>query len=269
MKRRRPLIVGNWKMNGLVETAIELAETVCRGLSERERRSGLPPCDVVVAPPFTAIHAINQHHGCALMKLCGQDMSANPPGPYTGEISGIMLRNVGCRYVILGHSERRERHHEDNALVGQKCKAAFRDGLLPIVCVGENLTHREQGQTLSVVAAQVDAVLDVVNGEDGGKLLPKLDQWVVAYEPIWAIGTGHNASTEQIQEVHGFMRERLAHRLDAATADKIRLLYGGSVKPANAREILALEDVDGALVGGASLNAQEFLAILDALPGEA
>ncbi|MBF0629200.1 MAG: triose-phosphate isomerase [Magnetococcales bacterium] len=248
---RRMLIVGNWKMNGLLETARELADGIVAGVSARA-----VGCEVVLAPPATALHLLQQRLGGSAVKLAGQDLSEHECGAHTGEIGGIMLRNVGCWYVIVGHSERRADCGEDNDRVARKMAAAFRDGLQPIVCVGETLEERDQGRALEVVGAQLAVLYP---------RLPKRPSLVVAYEPVWAIGTGRNASPEQIQEVHGFIRQDLCARL-GEDGRKIRIVYGGSVKPGNAQAIFALEDVDGGLIGGASLKSADFLAIIDAVP---
>ncbi|MBF0426004.1 MAG: triose-phosphate isomerase [Magnetococcales bacterium] len=260
--RRRPLIAGNWKMNGLIETAQELVEGIGAALSDRERERKLQ-CEVLVCPPFTAIHTVHQTVSSKgySMKVGGQNMDVEGPGARTGEICGIMLRNVGCRYVILGHSERRQFFGETNEIVGKKVEAAFRDGLVPIVCVGEELKDREAGRTIDVIRPQLEAVMPRLPEEAS-----KRSTLVVAYEPVWAIGTGKNATPEQVQEVHAFIRKFLTEKLGADTASKIRILYGGSMKPANAAGLLALEDVDGGLIGGAALKAQDFLAIIDANP---
>ncbi|MBF0164378.1 MAG: triose-phosphate isomerase [Magnetococcales bacterium] len=256
--RRRMLIVGNWKMNGLIETAQELADGIVAGLGARSGRS--LPCEVVLCPPATALLTVHQRLGGSVVKLGGQDLSEHESGAHTGELCGIMLRNVGCRHVIVGHSERRADCGEDDAKVARKMAAAFRDGLQPIVCVGETLDERERGATLAVIGAQLAALVPHVPRE-----LAKRQTLVVAYEPVWAIGTGRNAELEQIQEVHGFMRRQL-HDAFGADAARMRLLYGGSVKPANAGAIFGLEDVDGGLIGGASLKSAEFLAIIDVVP---
>lgn len=256
---RRILIAGNWKMNGLIETARELADSVRAGLIERENRQ--VNCEVVVCPPFTALHHVHQALGSSALKLGAQNMSAKSGGAYTGEICGIMLRNVGCRFVILGHSERRQHYGETDAGVTDKVIAAYRDGLAPIVCVGESLAEREAGETLAVVERQVKAALEAVPEEAA-----KRTQMVIAYEPVWAIGTGKHATPDQAQEVHAFIRGQLTESLGDAAAQKIRILYGGSMNPDNAATLLALPDVDGGLIGGASLKAKDFLNIIDAVP---
>ncbi|MBF0589110.1 MAG: triose-phosphate isomerase [Magnetococcales bacterium] len=255
---RCPLVVGNWKMNGLIETAQDLVDRVQAGISDREGRQRM--CEVVVCPPYTALHTINSRLGESALKLGGQNMGVEVEGAFTGEVSGIMLRNCGCRYVILGHSERRALFGETDEMVSWKVKSAFRDGLNPIVCVGEELAERERGETLQVVERQFLAVLPSLPESPAKR--PAL---VLAYEPVWAIGTGKTATPAQVQEVHHYLRGLLKKHLPD-TADKVRILYGGSIKPSNAAEILAQEDVDGGLIGGAALNANDFLDIVDAIP---
>ncbi|MBF0127185.1 MAG: triose-phosphate isomerase [Magnetococcales bacterium] len=256
--RRRALVVGNWKMNGLVETACELVDGILAGLAEREGAR----CEVVICPPATALHALQQRLEGSVLKMGGQNLSEHERGAYTGELSGAMLRDVGCRHVIVGHSERREWCGEENAQVGRKMGAAFRDGLTPIVCVGENWRERDQGRALEVVREQMTALLPHLPPTGNRR-----ESLVLAYEPVWAIGTGRNASPGQIQEMHGFMRGFLVDAL-GADGGKMRILYGGSVKPDNAGTIFALEDVDGGLIGGAALRAADFLGIIDAIPAE-
>ncbi|MBF0293773.1 MAG: triose-phosphate isomerase [Magnetococcales bacterium] len=257
--RRRALIVGNWKMNGLIESSCDLADAVLSGLDQRADR--MLRCEVVICPPATALYALHQRLGGGVLKLGGQNLSEHESGPHTGEVCGIMLRNVGCWFVIVGHSERRATG-EGNEQVGRKMAAAFRDGLIPIVCVGETLDERERGAAEAVVREQIAALLPCLPVARN-----KRESLVVAYEPVWAIGTGRNAEPEQILAMHGFIRSLLTEALGAA-GEKVRILYGGSLKPANARTILALGDVDGGLIGGAALKAADFLAIIDAVPDE-
>ncbi len=255
--RRRALIVGNWKMNGLIEITSDLAGDILDGLIEREEHRLL--CEVVICPPFTGLYNLSKFLEKSSLKLGGQNMSEFTAGAHTGEICGIMLRNVGCWYVILGHSERRADNFEDDAMVGRKTAAAFRDGLSPIVCLGETLQEREQSRTLEVIERQLAAVLSHMPLDNPAKA----QHLVLAYEPVWAIGTGKTATTEQVQEVHAFIRKLLADKVNEDFAERIRILYGGSVKPGNASELFALDDVDGGLIGGASLNASDFLSIID------
>ncbi|MBF0195896.1 MAG: triose-phosphate isomerase, partial [Magnetococcales bacterium] len=231
------------------------------GLAKREKERIM--CEVVLCPPFTSLHNVSQLLIDSSVKLGGQNMSEFPAGAHTGEVCGIMLRNVGCWYVLLGHSERRADNGEDNDLVAKKSAAAFRDGLVPVVCLGETLAEREQSRTLEVIAQQLSVIFPMLPDS-----MLKSQQLVLAYEPVWAIGTGKIATTEQIQEVHAFIRKMLSDKMGEEFASKIRILYGGSVKPENAENIFSLEDVDGGLIGGASLNASDFLAIIDAYPSD-
>lgn len=255
--KRRPLIVGNWKMNGLVDASLELAEDIRDALLDRERDIA---CEVVICPPFTSLYAVNRTLSDTPLKLGAQTMSAELQGAHTGETTGLMLRDVGCHYVILGHSERRQNQGETDDLITEKVRAAFRDGLNPIACIGEHSEEREQGKTLDKINDQLKAVLQGLPEKKN-----KQQHLVIAYEPVWAIGTGLNATSEQICEVHNFVRERLREALDSTAAKKIRLLYGGSMKPGNAVEILQQKNVDGGLVGGASLKVKDFMAIIDAV----
>ena len=258
--RRRALVVGNWKMNGgLIETARELASAILAGLAEREGRKLLP--EVVICPPSLVLHVLHGQLGGSSLKLGAQNMSEHERGAHTGEICGIMLRNAGCRYVILGHSERRALHHETDDLVARKMAAAFRDGLHPIVCLGETLEERDSGRAMETVDRQLAALLPALP-EGAAKHL------VLAYEPVWAIGTGRTASPDQVQEVHAQIRSALGRHLGEGAAARVRILYGGSVKPDNAATLFKCADVDGGLIGGASLKAQEFLAIVDACPDD-
>ena len=243
---RRPMVAGNWKMHGsraenatLVDALVEASDAL--------------PCEMVVCPPFVYLWEVGRHLKDSAIALGAQDVCAEAPGAFTGEVSAAMLRDVGCTYVIVGHSERRALYREDDALVARKFVAAQAHGLTPILCVGETLEERERGVTREVVARQLDAVRAVAG-------VAALARCVVAYEPVWAIGTGKNASAQQAQEVHLFIRDRVAGG-DATIAAGLRVLYGGSVKAANAAELFAEPDVDGGLVGGASLKADEFVRI--------
>ena len=256
----RALVVGNWKMNGVIQSAQSLTDRILEGFYERVKHDKCF-CEVVLCPPFTGLWAVRLGLGDSGIKLGGQTMSEQVGGPFTGEICAAMLRNVGCHYVILGHSERRTLFGETDALVARKMAAAFRDKLEPIVCLGESLQERDAGRTLEVVAAQLMALFPYLPEEES-----KRQQLVLAYEPVWAIGTGYNATPDQVQEVHGFIRQQLRAHVNTAVAAKIRIIYGGSVKPNNASEIFSQEDVDGGLIGGASLDASDFLAIMDAYP---
>ena len=217
---------------------------------------GLGAADCVVCPPFVYLADVARLLRDSTVALGAQNVCAEAQGAYTGEVSAAMLQDLGCTVVIVGHSERRALYGESDSLVARKFAAAQSRGLAPILCVGESLAEREAGQTTAVVARQLDAVLELVDAAT-------LAGAVLAYEPVWAIGTGHNASPEQAQEVHAFIRGRIAAR-DAKIAGQVRILYGGSVKAGNAAELFAQPDVDGGLIGGASLKADEFLAIVAA-----
>jgi triosephosphate isomerase len=251
---RRPLIAGNWKMHLTHLEAIGLVQKVAFSLTERE----LEAAEVVVLPPFTALRSVQTLVTGDKLEIGygGQDLSPYDSGAYTGDISGLMLSAMACSYVVVGHSERRALHGEDDAVVAAKVQAALRHGLVPILCVGEGLDVRKAGRHVAHCIAQLDADLEGVTAEqmaDGGVVL--------AYEPVWAIGTGEVATPEDAQEVCGALRARLAERFGPETADNVRILYGGSVKAGNTAGILAGPDVDGALVGGASLDADEFAGI--------
>ncbi|SNS22440.1 triosephosphate isomerase [Geodermatophilus pulveris] len=255
---RRPLIAGNWKMNLTHLEAIGMVQKLAFSLREPE----LEAAEVVVLPPFTALRSVQTLvTGDKLEVGYGaQDLSVQDSGAYTGEVSGAMLAALACRYVVVGHSERRAVHAEDDAVVAGKVRAALRHGLVPILCVGEGLEVRRSGEHVAHCTGQLDAALEGLTAEQltepgGGSGL------VVAYEPVWAIGTGEVATPEDAQEVCGALRSRLAERFGAETAGVVRILYGGSVKAANTAGILAGPDVDGALVGGASLDADEFAQI--------
>lgn len=244
--QRRPLIAGNWKMNAGNAEGRELANAVATGAA---RAKG---ADLVIAPPFTLLAKVSSDVRGSNVEVAGQNMHQAASGAFTGEISAEMLKDAGCSWVILGHSERRQYFGETDELVGAKTRAAFAAGLRPIVCVGETLAEREAGATLEVVLRQLDAVV--------ADLAAHPSVGAVAYEPVWAIGTGKVASPEQAQEVHAAIRAHLA-KTSKELADVTRLLYGGSVKPSNATELLGCADIDGALIGGASLSSEDFLEI--------
>ncbi|MBF0159985.1 MAG: triose-phosphate isomerase [Magnetococcales bacterium] len=265
--QRRALIVGNWKMNGLIAPSLLLATEI-----QHHFTANLPRyrgCDVVLCPPFTALHALHQlrESNEACWQLGAQNLSVESHGAHTGEICGAMLRDVGCQYVLVGHSERRTLYGETDQLVAQKVFSALRNQLWPIVCLGENLVERQQGHTLTVLQRQLEVVLSsLIEAHTSSDQLASL---TLAYEPVWAIGTGHHATAAQVAEVHDRLRQILHQHLPASVADAIRLLYGGSVKPDNASALLTLANVDGGLVGGASLQAADFVAIVDAaVPSE-
>jgi len=245
---RRPLIAGNWKMNTDRAAAIALASGVAKGAA------AFPNIDLVVCPPFVYLDAVRQALGNAPVALGAQNMYGQPQGAFTGEVSAGMLLDLGCRFVILGHSERRQIFKETDADVNQKLLAALAAGLTPIVCVGELLADREAGRTQAVIRRQFDGSLASLSAEQAARL-------VIAYEPVWAIGTGKVATPDQAQQVHHDLRKMLAERYNAELAAKVRIQYGGSVKPDNAAALLAQPDIDGALVGGACLKVADFLGI--------
>jgi triosephosphate isomerase len=242
---RIPLIAGNWKMNGSLQGAAELA----RGVAARSKGAG---CELLVCPPAVLVTTVGAAIAGSGVALGGQDCHASASGAHTGDISAEMLADCGCRYVIVGHSERRANHGESDAAVRAKAEAAHRAGLVAIVCVGETEAQRDAGQAESVVAGQLAGSLPV--GATAANT-------VIAYEPVWAIGTGRTPTAADVQAVHAHMRRHVRGSHGAGFADGVRLLYGGSVKPENAAELLGLADVDGALVGGASLKAADFLGI--------
>lgn len=244
---RSRAVVGNWKLNG----SLAANETLLKALLKEIPRDGSAACAVCVPTPYLAqVRALLEGSPIA---WGAQDLSRFDKGAYTGEVSGPMLAEFACRYAIVGHSERRTIFGEGDEVVAQKYAAARRAGLTPVFCVGETLQEREQGATQAVLARQVDALLQVCG-------VKELDGGIVAYEPVWAIGTGRTATSAQAQEAQAFIRARIAGR-DAAIASRLPILYGGSVKAANAAELFAMPDVDGGLIGGASLVAEEFVAI--------
>ncbi len=249
-KARKLFIAGNWKMNKTVAEGLDLAKDLKRDLAL------VRDVDVAVCPPFTGLYQIGQFLDGSNIKLGAQDMYWDKFGAFTGEVNAAMLKDVFCACVILGHSERRQFFHDTNETVNKKTKAALAARLKPIVCVGETLQERESGRTELVVK-------DHVTGSLAGLKAEELVEITIAYEPVWAIGTGKTATTRQAQEVHAFIRKLLADMSDSSTAARIRIQYGGSVKPANAKELLGQPDVDGALVGGASLVARDFVDIIN------
>jgi len=251
MINRKPLIAGNWKLNNTVAESQALAGAIAAHVGD-----GLA-CDVVVGPVATSLTAVAQTLQGSAVGLSAQNTHWEDSGAFTGELSPTLLLDAGCGYCIIGHSERRQFFGETDAGVRKKVAALLVHKLVPIVCVGESLEQREAGQTLDVVLGQLEAATD---GLDAVALAPL----VIAYEPIWAIGTGRTAKAEDAQEVHGAIRAKLAELKGESWANSVRVLYGGSVKPANADELLAQPDIDGALVGGASLSASDFIPIIDA-----
>lgn len=248
---RRPLIAGNWKMFKTVH------ETVAHIRELRSALRGLHGVDVVVAPPFTALHAACDAARDSEIAVSAQNLHWERDGAFTGEVSAPMIREAGAEYVIVGHSERRTLFGETNLTVNKKLNAARSVQLVPIMCVGETLSQREAGQTLQVLDEQLKEGLDGLTATD-------LDEMVLAYEPVWAIGTGRNATPEQAQEAHAHIRSRLRQWFGADAAERCRILYGGSVKPDNITVLMAQPDVDGALVGGASLDVRVFADIVRA-----
>jgi len=243
---RRPVVAGNWKMHGTRAENARLVDALIEASDEA-------PCDVVICPPHVYLWEIGRQVKDSPIGLGAQNVCAEAQGAFTGEVSAAMLKDVGCSYAIVGHSERRQLYREDDTLIARKFVAAQGAGLVPILCVGETLEERERGVTEEVVGRQLDAVLAVAG-------VAAFARAIVAYEPVWAIGTGKNATPEQAQAVHAFIRARIAAR-DAMIGGGLRLLYGGSVKAANAAELFDQPDVDGGLVGGASLKADEFVRI--------
>jgi triosephosphate isomerase len=245
---RRPLIAGNWKMHGSRAMAGDLVAAIVAGMPT--------DVDMVVLPPLPYLDSLIARHGRGRLAFGAQDLSEHAQGAYTGDVAGAMLKDIGCTCVLVGHSERRQYHAESNELVAAKFVAAQASGLTPILCVGETLGEREADATHAVIARQLDAVVALAG-------IGAFAQAVVAYEPVWAIGTGKTASPAQAQAVHAFIRDKIGG-LDATITSSLRLLYGGSVKPVNAVELFGQPDVDGGLIGGASLTAADFLAICTA-----
>lgn len=246
---RKKIVAGNWKLHGSRVMARELLDAIIA-------QPNLQGVEIAILPPMPYLSELTEHYGSSGLVFGSQDHSVNEQGAFTGEVSAQMIVDVGCRYGLVGHSERRHIHEESNDLVAHKFAAAKKAGLMPILCVGESLHQREVGQTEWAIQRQNEAVLHVCGPQAFANA-------VLAYEPVWAIGTGKTASPGQAQEVHAFIRSELrAH--DAKIADSLPILYGGSVKPANASELFSQPDVDGGLIGGASLVAQDFLAIISA-----
>ncbi len=249
-KERKLIIAGNWKMNKTVAEALALVSDLKLELAN------IREVDIVVCPPFTALESVSRAIiDDSNIRLGAQNMSENNFGAFTGEICAGMLKEFSVRYVILGHSERRQYQKESDALIAKKAAAAHAASLKPIVCVGETLTEREAGQMQAVLESQV-------RGSLAGLTREQMAETIIAYEPVWAIGTGKTATTQQAQEAHAFIRGLLAKLFGEAVAKKVRLQYGGSVKPANARELMSQPDVDGALVGGAALETRSFADIV-------
>ncbi len=248
-KDRKLIIAGNWKMNKTVAEALDLVHGLKRELAS------VKEVDVVVCPPFTALSEVSRAILDSNIRLGAQNMSEHSGGAYTGEIAAVMLKEFSVRYVVLGHSERRQYQKESNALIAAKAAAALTAALKPIICIGETLQEREAGATEKVLEGQLRGSLASLNKD-------QMEEAILAYEPVWAIGTGKNATADQAQAAHAFIRRTLAGMFDEPTARRARIQYGGSVKPANARELMRQPDVDGALVGGASLELRSFSDIV-------
>ena len=246
---RRPFIAGNWKMNLNRASAVALAEGVAK------KAEKIDAVDLAVCPPSCYLNAVGRAIAGSNVRLGAQNMYHEKDGAFTGELSAAMLRDLGCTYVILGHSERRHILGETDAAINKKVQAALAAGLIPILCVGELLAEREAGQTMAVIRRQFDGSLAGIPADQLGTL-------VIAYEPVWAIGTGKVATPQQAEEVHLGLRKIIAERYNASVADVVRIQYGGSVKPDNAAELLKQPNIDGALVGGASLKVDQFLGIV-------
>ena len=249
MANRTPLIAGNWKMYKTVSEAVETAGQLKKNVADT---AGV---DIMIAPTFTAIAAVCDSVKGSNIDVGGQDLFWETEGAYTGQLSPTMLVDVGCRYVIIGHSERRQYFAETDESVNKKIAAAIKTGLIPVMCIGESENQREAGQTFSVLDKQVKKGLKGFFADD-------LKTLVIAYEPVWAIGTGKTATSTQAQEVHQYLRSLLTEIFDQTFAQSVRILYGGSVKPENVSELMSMPDIDGALVGGASLNADIFSKIV-------
>jgi triosephosphate isomerase len=249
MAARNPLIAGNWKLHKTVAEAVETARHLAGRLPEA------PSAEIMLAPPFPALAPMAEALRQTPIAVGAQNLFWEDEGAYTGEVSGPMLISAGCTYVIIGHSERRQYFGETDETVNKRLRAALRHGLIPVLCVGETESEREAEKTFSVLDKQVGDGLKGFVADD-------LKQLVLAYEPVWAIGTGKTATSDQAQEAHAFIRSLIGKKLDKTLAESVRILYGGSVKPGNAAELMAMDDIDGALVGGASLEAETFSKIV-------
>jgi triosephosphate isomerase len=246
---RTPIIAGNWKMNKTIKEASDLVSQLVK---EVGRINNL---EVVIAPPFTALRDVYEIIKGSNISLAAQNMHWEEKGAYTGEVSSVMIKDIGCKYVIIGHSERREYFYESDEIVNKKVISALKNGLIPIICVGEKLNERERGEVEKVIKKQIKDGLKGLRENDANKI-------VIAYEPVWAIGTGKNATPDQAEEVHRFIRKLLKELFNENIAGIVRILYGGSVKEGNIDNLMKEEDIDGALVGGASLNISSFMRIV-------
>ena len=248
---RKTLIAGNWKMNCLLEDGVALAKGVALEVKKAARKD----CEFLICPPFTLLASAKKAIKGSRVMLGAQDCHFNTKGAHTGDVSPEMLKDLGCQYVILGHSERRTDHKETNELIAKKAQAAINAGLKVIICIGETEQERDNGETINVCTSQI---MGSVPEES------TYQNTVIAYEPVWAIGTGKTPTTAEVQDVHAAIRKVVSKKLGRANANKMRILYGGSMKPSNAKELLALPDVDGGLIGGASLKVSDFIAISEA-----
>jgi len=249
--KRKPMIAGNWKMHMTTAEAVELVE----GILGRITDINTDDVEILVAPPYTSLYAVSEILKSSPILLAGQNMHWEEKGAFTGEISPLMLMDVGCSHVIIGHSERRQYFNETNETVNKKVHSAFSHGLVPIMCVGESLEQREAGKTYSIIEEELKDGLNGLTSE-------QVQSMILAYEPIWAIGTGKTASPNQAEEVHGFIRGWIKSLGGSKTAEMVRILYGGSVKSENIEGLMTMENIDGGLVGGASLKAESFSEII-------
>ena len=248
---RKKVIAGNWKMNNDLNASQSLISKITSGLSGINY-----DCEIIICPPFTSLSEAHSLIKDTSVKLGAQNMYFEESGAYTGEVSAQMLKSIGCEYVILGHSERRTIFNEKDDLINKKIKAALKAGLKPIFCVGETLEEREAGREKDVLQTQLSGGLSGISVE-------QMKSLIIAYEPVWAIGTGRTASPEQAEEMHNFIREFIKNDFTPETSENLTIQYGGSVKPENARELLSQQDIDGSLIGGASLKADSFLSIIE------
>ncbi|MGD9152812.1 MAG: triose-phosphate isomerase [Gammaproteobacteria bacterium] len=246
---RIPIIAGNWKMNKTIDEALTLVKEIHYSLTTP------PEAEIIVAPVFTALNKVADFLKDSFISVAAQNIFWEDTGAYTGEVSGLFAKDAGAEYVIIGHSERRQYFNETNETVNKKIKAALKHQLIPILCVGETLEQREANQAEEIIHQQVTQGLVSFTAND-------IDKLIIAYEPVWAIGTGKTATPEQAEEVHAIIRKIIAEQFGNDLASKMRILYGGSVKPSNSKELLALENIDGALIGGASLKANDFIEII-------
>jgi len=250
---RKPFVAGNWKMNTDTHTSVDLSKRIATGSSDVAGHS----VTIAVCPPFTYLQSVTKALSASHIAVGAQDVYFESNGAFTGEISTSMLKDIGCTYILCGHSERRHVIGETDELINKKAAAAIAGGLLPILCIGELLAERDADQTGQVITRQLKSNLAGLSAE-------KVSAVTIAYEPVWAIGTGRTATPQQAQEAHSFIRELIAQMYDEELAEEIRILYGGSVKPDSAESLMRQNDVDGLLVGGASLKADDFLAIIQA-----